>query len=115
MNAETAIAPIAIEAHQVLQALQQHIGHRCGISGRKLAQQLEITERRLRDCISVLRDNGIAVCGTPETGYYIAETAEELDGFCAWLQSRAMHSLTLLSRLRKIPMQDLLGQLRIPT
>ena len=59
--------------------------------------------------------DGVAVCGTPETGYYIAATAAELDQTCAFLRSRAMRSLTLEARLRQIPLPDLLGQLHLRT
>jgi hypothetical protein len=42
----------------------------------------------------------------------MAETANELDEFCIkYLEARALHSLTLSSRLRKIPLPVLAGQL----
>ena len=59
--------------------------------------------------------DGIAVCGTPETGYYIAADAEELQQTIDFLKHRALHSLTLASRMSKIPMPDLIGQLHVPT
>jgi len=65
--------------------------------------------------VSDLRDEGLAVCGTPRHGYYIAATPEELEETCAFIRKRAMHSLCLESRLRKIPLPDLLGQLHVPT
>lgn len=99
----------------VVNVLQWHIGHRYGIGARELAAKLDINERKLRSFISELRENGVAVCGKPETGYYIAETKEELEQCCRFLRSRAMHSLTIESRLRNIPLPDLLGQLRLPT
>lgn len=100
---------------QVLHALQQHIGHRYGIGARALAAQLDIGERTLRDYISRLRENGIAVCGTPDTGYYIAETRDELEQCCAFLRARAMHSLAIEAKLRGLPLADLVGQLKLPT
>lgn len=61
------------------------------------------------------KGHGHAICGTPTDGYYIAATAEELNATCEFLHNRAMHSLTLESKLRKIPLSDLIGQLHLPT
>lgn len=100
---------------QVLTTLSRHIGKGNGIGVKPLAAQLGIEERYTRKIISDLREEGHAVCGTPQNGYYIAANAEELQHTCEFLRSRALHSLTLESRLRKIPLIDLLGQLHLPT
>ena len=56
----------------------------------------------------------ITICGKPETGYFIAETPQEIDKLCIrYLEARALHSLKLSSRLRKIPLPVLAGQLFI--
>jgi hypothetical protein len=60
-------------------------------------------------------EEGHAICGTPSHGYYIAADAAELEETCEFLRSRALHSLNLESKLRKIPLPDLLGQLHVPT
>lgn len=100
---------------QALSLLAHHIGKGNGIGVKQLAQQLGIVERRARKIISDLRQEGHAVCGTPADGYYIAATADELERTCAFLHRRALHSLTLEARLKKIPLADLLGQLHLPT
>lgn len=100
---------------RVLSVLQRHIGRGHGISVKQLAQQTELPPRTLRTQISDLRDDGIAICGTPRDGYYIAETAEELEDTCTFLHNRAMHSLALEAKLKRIPLPDLLGQLHVPT
>lgn len=100
---------------QLLAALSHHIGRGNGISVKVLAQQLGAPERHIRTLVSDLRNEGNAICGTPRDGYYIAATPEELEQTCSFLHNRAMHSLTLLSRLKKIPLPDLLGQLHVPT
>jgi len=102
-------------SNQLLSMLSHHIGKGNGIGVKQLAQQLGIKERHARSLISELRDDGHAICGTPKDGYYIAATPEELQHTCEFLRSRAMHSLSLESKLRKIPMADLLGQLHVPT
>lgn len=100
---------------QVLTTLSRHIGKGNGIGVKALATQHDTTERHVRKIISDLREEGYAVCGTPPDGYFIAANADELEHTCEFLRSRAMHSLTLESRLRKIPLTDLIGQLHLPT
>lgn len=110
-----------ITATTVLQALMRHVGRARGVAADQLAYEVLLQQphgaelRRLRKCISTLRENGVAVCGRPETGYFIAATAEELEESCQFLRSRALHSLALEAKLRKIPLPDLIGQLKLPT
>lgn len=103
------------ERARVLAALTVRQGKAKGTGARELAQMVGLSERDLREAISELRMEGIAVCGHPRTGYFIAATAEELDETCAFLRDRAMHSLTLESKLRHVPLPELLGQLRLKT
>ncbi len=102
-------------ADQVLAALTAHVGRAQGITAANLARVVDTSERRLRTCISQLREDGVAVCGHPKSGYFIAATAEELEESCQFLRSRALHSLALEARLRKITLPDLIGQLHLPT
>lgn len=102
-------------ASQVLAELSRHVGRALGITAANLARAVDTSERRLRRCISQLREDGVAVCGRPVTGYFIAATAEELEESCQFLRSRALHSLAIEARLRKIPLPDLIGQLHLPT
>lgn len=99
----------------VLTILSRHIGKGHGISMRELERQTDMLARCIRSHISTLREDGHAICGTPTDGYYIAATAEELNATCEFLHNRAMHSLALESKLRKIPLSDLIGQLHLPT
>lgn len=101
--------------HDLFSILAVRVGADNGISVDALAKQLDVAARHVRSLVSDLRMDGIAVCGTPKTGYYIAATPEEMEQTCQFLRNRAMHSLQLESRLRKIPMPDLLGQLHVPT
>lgn len=101
--------------NQCLSMLSRHIGQGNGIGAKTLAQQLDTPERNVRMMISELRNEGYAICGTPSSGYYIAATPDELEQTCAFLRHRAMHSLRMESRLRKISLPDLLGQLHVPT
>lgn len=102
-------------ANELLNLLSHHIGRGNGISVKQIARLLDTTERTVRTLVSDLRGEGKAVCGTPQDGYYIAANPDELQQTCSFLRSRAMHSLSLEARLRKIPLPDLLGQLHVPT
>lgn len=99
----------------VLTVLSRHIGKGNGIGVKALAEQLDTGTRTVRLHISDLREDGHAICGTPRDGYYIAATADELQTTCDFLHNRAMHSLTLEAKLKRIPLADLIGQLHLPT
>jgi biotin operon repressor len=95
--------------------LERHIGRERGITAAAIAVALGCQERVVRELVTEMRQDGIAVCGHPADGYYIAATKEELEETCAFLRSRAMHSLVLESKLRGLPLADLVGQLRLKT
>jgi biotin operon repressor len=99
----------------LLNALLLHTGSRSGIAAKDLAARTGCTEREVRKHVSELREQGTPICGHPSTGYYIASTHQELEETCAFLRNRAMHSLTMEARLRRIPLPDLLGQLKLKT
>lgn len=95
----------------LLNALASHQGRNAGISADHLAAQLDVPPRRLRKLISEAREDGIAICGKPASGYFMPVTPEELQETCEFLEHRAMHSLRKLSRMKKVALPILLGQL----
>jgi biotin operon repressor len=99
----------------VFVVLQRHQGKHDGIKAKDLAHLAGVNEREVRHQVSALREDGIAVCGHPRTGYFIASSPDELETTVEYLKSRALHSLHLASRLTKIPLVDLLGQLKLKT
>ncbi len=99
----------------LLALLSLHIGEAAGITAEQITLATCIPKRRVRAMVSELRLEGVAVCGHPRDGYYIAANAAEIEHTCEFLRARALHSLTLESRLRKIPLPDLLGQLHLKT
>lgn len=101
--------------HDLMGILAAHIGRDRAASAATLALAMDMDARQVRKLVSALRLQGIAVCGHPRDGYYIAATPEELEETCQFLHSRSMHALTLESRLRKIPLTDLIGQMKLPT
>lgn len=100
-------------ATQLLMKLQQHAGAANGITAEALALALDSTPRQIRTLVSELRLEGTAICGHPRDGYYIAANEQEIEDTCKFLRSRAMHSLTLEARLRKVALPDLLGQMHL--
>lgn len=99
----------------LLSLLTHRVGAQYGTTVQTLADLMHTTPRDVRKLVSELRMDGVAVCGTPRTGYYIAATPEELEETCQFLRHRALTSLQLESRLRKIPMPDLIGQIHLNT
>lgn len=95
----------------LLNALASHQGRNKGIAAQRLAEQLGIPARRLRKLVSAAREDGIAICGKPGSGYFMPVTPEELQETCAFLQHRAMHSLRKLSRMKNVALPILMGQL----
>lgn len=95
----------------LLNALSRHQGRETGIAAKRLAEELHIPPRRLRKLISQAREEGIAICGKPASGYFMPVTPEELEETCKFLENRAFHSLRNLSRMRKVALPVLLGQL----
>jgi predicted DNA-binding transcriptional regulator YafY len=96
---------------ELINEMSHHLGQANGIGADELSLRLRVSPRVLRRQISWCRDQGISICGHPSTGYYMPETAEELEASCAFLHARAMHSLNLLARMRRVAMPTLMGQL----
>lgn len=96
-----------------LLAAHQGVGN--GIRVDAIARALKIDPRTVRRLVSEARAEGVAIAAHPGTGYFIARTPDEIEMCCAFLRSRAMHTLGLEARLRKIPLPELIGQLRLKT
>lgn len=119
---------ISIPHDRVLEVLSSHIGEHSGISTVDLADKCygavehvlsstnpqRVSQRALRQAIMELRLKGSHICGTPETGYYIAEDSAELDRTMQFLLARAMTSLRQISAMKNVALPDLYGQLNIP-
>ncbi len=95
--------------------MTKHIGKFNGISCMNIALALNISQRDVRKLVTEAREDAIAICGKPDTGYYIASNREELQETINFLMDRARHSLSLASNLSRIPLADLAGQLHLRT
>lgn len=102
----------------VLDALGDHTGAANGITARELARAIAgvesaTGERRLRKAIEALREAGHRIGGLPRTGYFLAESDDELQETCDFLYARAMTSLRQIAVLQRVALPDLWGQLRL--
>lgn len=106
---------------QLLAALRSHIGRANGIGARDLCREMfgmfadPGTERALREMVNELRREGHHICAHPSTGYFLAETPEELAETCTFLIDRALSSLTQVSAMKRVSIPDLFGQLKLPS
>lgn len=104
-----------INPASVLAALQGRIGAANGIKASALAEAItgrvsHADQRRLRDCVVLLRIEGKPVCATPESGYFMAANASELNRTCQFLLSRANTGLQQVAALKNKAVPDLAGQ-----
>ena len=106
-----------IDRNSVLAALSQHIGKAHGIKGTDLVSQITWNTstpaecRHLRHVIEELRNEGQHICGLPGHGYFIAANEEELNQTCNFLLGRSMTTLVQISKMKKVSLPDLRGQL----
>lgn len=101
--------------NDLMALMVRHSGKANGVRASDIAFSLNVTTRKVRDLVTECREDGIAICGLPSTGYYVAQNREELEETIDFLKGRAMHSLTLASTLSKMPLEDLVGQLHLRT
>lgn len=105
-----------VNAAAVLQHLAlHHTGHEHGITCEALAFRLGISERDVRTLVTELRQDGHAVCAHPATGYFLARDEFELQTTIRFLTDRALKSLLIAAQLKRMPLADLVGQLKLPT
>lgn len=114
------LQPLSQDAHHVLQVLSHHVGAADGVTVVQLCDELRhfghpMNERRVRFAVEELRLHGNHVCAHPSRGYFIAETADELDETLSFLYRRGMSSLKQIAAMRRVSVPDLAGQLRITT
>ncbi|HEY4145202.1 hypothetical protein [Pinirhizobacter sp.] len=105
----------------LLAALRRHIGRRHGITATALCREVlggqpnGGAERHLRELVVELRKAGHHVCAHPRDGYFLADSAEELEETCAFLRSRSMSGLEQIAAMKRVSIPDLMGQLRMPS
>ena len=107
----------------ILRILKGHQGRENPVSRADLVDRINqhwplfpVNEREIRKTIKHLTtQHGIAIGskGGKNGGYYICETAEEIEGVARYYDGIGLSSLFTSSKLKKIEMRDYLGQLSI--
>lgn len=108
-----------ITPNVVLDALKKRVGKANGITAMQLVIYLTdrvsaADERKLREAVVFLREQGHPVCATPGDGYFIAANDEELQETCDFLRGRALTSLRQENAMKRIALPELAGQLGLP-
>jgi hypothetical protein len=98
---------------ELIDLLSQHRSRANGITCAQVSAKLKLRERKVRELVTEARFSAVALCGTPEAGYFIADTPEELDETTAFLQHRAMKSLKVVALMRGTTLSELCGQLQL--
>lgn len=101
--------------NDLLTILSRHIGEENGIKADNLARELGITARQVRELVTELRMDGAHVCGHPTTGYFMAANEDELRKTIDFIKKRSYHGLVMVSRMDKVSIPDLIGQIHLPT
>ena len=105
----------------ILKILEGHQGRENSVSRADLVERVNdhcplfpFNERKIRITIKHLTtQHGIAIGskGGKNGGYYMCETAEEIEGVARYYDGIGLSSLFTSSKLKKIEMRDYLGQL----
>jgi len=112
---------VELNRDTLLGALRRHIGRRNGVTATALCREIlganptSGHERHLRELVVELRKAGQHICAHPRDGYFIAETAEELQETCDFLRSRSMAGLEQVAAMQRVSIPDLVGQMRLPS
>jgi len=122
MKKETIDTPEA--RARLLTVLTRHIGEANAISMGELYEAVfektwknKVNDtRKIRALINKMRSEGVAICSTTDQnrgGYYLASAGSEVNDYTRRLERRALKILWRISKIRKISLPELLGQMRL--
>jgi len=108
---------------KILMILSRHVGREKSLDMGRLYERVfdkpytnKINHtRRLRTIITALRQKGVPIGSTAAKnggGYYLVRAGSELDEYCGRLRRAALGKLALESRLRKLSLPELLGEMQ---
>lgn len=109
---------------RLLSILTTHIGETNAISMAELYERVfdkrwhnKVNDtRKLRLLINKMRSEGIAICSTTDKdngGYYLAAAGSEAQDYLRRLERRALRILWRISKIKKVSLPELLGQMRL--
>ncbi len=113
-------ARLSQEERDVLLVLLRHTGKDAAMSGARLADEAGIAARDSKRMVrrivgSLRRTHGVAVCSNAHrgnSGYYLADSADELDEAAGWLIRLGLKILSSAARMKRKTMAEFMGQLR---
>ncbi len=104
----------------ILRILETHQGRENTIGRSTLVDQVNaecplfpVSERRIRQIIKHLQSQHGERIGSCGKGYFMTQTAEELEKVCAYYDGYALSSLHVSARLRRMALPELLGQMKL--
>jgi len=109
---------------RLLSILTTHIGETNAISMAELYERVfdkkwhnKVNDtRKLRLLVNKMRSEGIAICSTTDQnngGYYLAAAGSEVNDYLRRLERRALKILWRISKIKKVSLPELLGQMRL--
>lgn len=120
LDINQAINQVAITKEQVLQELQRHNGREQGIHIRDLVGRItnsvltsDAEERKVRKLIEELRREKYPICAHPDSGYYMATNARELNETCAFLLARAETTVAQVAAMKNTEAPDIYALLGV--
>lgn len=108
----------------ILTVLSRHVGKEKAIGMAELHEEAfrepwehRINDtRKLRRIITLLRKDGVAICSDSSQhggGYYLASAGSELEHYLGNLRKRALTVLWMESKIRRVGLAELLGQMQM--
>ena len=109
---------------RLLEVLTLHVGEEKAIDAGELYSRVydeKVTNkinhtRAMRKLITALRRKGVPIGSTSAVnggGYYLCRAGSEVTAFCDRLTRRALTTLGMVAKVKKLSMPELLGQMRM--
>lgn len=104
----------------ILRILEAHQGQNFSISRKDFVEEVNSNcplfpnhDRQIRQTIKhLITQHGIPI-GSCKKGYFLVETSKELEKVCKYFRNYALSQLFVESRLRKMHIKELLGQMAL--
>lgn len=100
----------------ILGIIECRRGRAAAIQAREIAAATRLPERTVREHIKCLIEKHAVLIGSATgdpAGYFIPETAEEIEAVLAQLYHRIASLAVRIARIKRISVEDVFGQLRL--
>jgi hypothetical protein len=109
-------AKLTSEERKVYDVVRFHLGRPRAIQADEIAAMADLTTRVVNSVVKSLTEKHALAIGASVAkpyGYYLLDTADELENYCRQLHGRALSQLRRESILRRVHMLELIGQVRM--